>query len=160
MGYTTYFDGQINLDKVLTEEHKQILEDFANADHRDDKGMPGIWCQWVPNEEGGAIEHDQGEKFYEYIPWMKYLIDTFLKPWGYIANGAIEWDGEDSDDHGILEVTDNVVTSYNLFVRAKEIEEGLNKVLSLLPDQLPLLMGINGTVDAIIKKILSAPKKL
>jgi len=156
MGYTTYFDGGIKLDKPLTEEHKSILQNFQQADHRDEKGMPGIWCQWEPSKDGTEIVHDQGEKFYDYVEWMKYLMDKFITPWGYKANGAITWDGEESDDDGVLEVTDNAVSSYNTHERAHEVEEGLVKVLSLLPDQLPLLMGINDTVDAKVKKILAA----
>ena len=72
-------------------------------------GQPGLWCQWVPSEDGSAIEWDQGEKFYDYVAWMKYLINHFLKPWGYVANGEIQFQGEDEDDRGILVVKDNRV---------------------------------------------------
>jgi len=64
----------------------------------------------VPNADGTAIEWNEGEKFYEYIPWIKYLIDNLLKPWGYVLNGTVEWEGEDNSDVGKIIVKDNVVT--------------------------------------------------
>jgi hypothetical protein len=73
------------------------------------KGQPGLWCQWTPNEAGTAIEWDGGEKFYEYVAWLEYLIEHFLKPWGYVLNGSVTWQGEESDDRGTIHVRDNVV---------------------------------------------------
>ena len=72
------------------------------------KCQPGLWCQWVMNEEN-ELEWDGGEKFYYYIEWLKYLIDKFFQPWGVILNGEIEWTGEDRDDLGKIVVKDNVV---------------------------------------------------
>jgi len=70
-------------------------------------GQPGLWCQWIPNEEGTALIWDEGEKFYEYVPWLEYLIDHFLAPWGYTLNGEVDWVGEDGDDRGKIVVTSN-----------------------------------------------------
>jgi hypothetical protein len=70
-------------------------------------GQPGLWCQWVPTEDGAALEWDGGEKFYEYEEWLRYLIATFFVPWGYVLNGTVEWAGEDSDDWGRMVVTGN-----------------------------------------------------
>ena len=76
------------------------------------KTQPGLWCQWVPNEEGTAIEWNGSEKFYEYTAWLVYLIDNFLKPWGHVLNGRVSWQGEDHGDVGLLVVKDNVVTEH------------------------------------------------
>ena len=73
------------------------------------EGQPGLWCQWIPDEAGNAIEWDGGEKFYEYIDWIKYLIEHFLKPWGYILNGEVEWEGGERDDFGMIDVVQNEV---------------------------------------------------
>jgi len=73
-------------------------------------GQPGLWCQWVPNEDGSAIVWDEGEKFYNYVDWLDYLIANFLKPWGYRLDGDVEWQGEESDDRGIIHVENNKVT--------------------------------------------------
>ena len=74
-------------------------------------GQPGLWCQWVPSANGKSIVWDGNEKFYEYVDWIEYLIEHFLKPWGYVVNGSVEWQGEERDDRGLIEVEDNVVTT-------------------------------------------------
>lgn len=71
--------------------------------------QPGLWCKWEPNEAGTAIIWTGAEKFYDYVQWMRYLVDNFLKPWGYVANGSIEWEGEDPADKGTITVVNNVV---------------------------------------------------
>jgi hypothetical protein len=176
VGYTTYFSGEVTIEPPLNEQETAYLLRFAEsrrmlrtqgpyyADRGDDwgqtgegildyneppQGQPGVWCQWVPTEDGSAIRWDEGEKFYDSAEWMAYVIDTFLKPgatvqeelralsaaggttvpalpqerdgWVYppefaaftfdhIVNGAIDADGEDSDDIWRLVVRDNVVS--------------------------------------------------
>lgn len=74
-------------------------------------GQPSLWCQWRPSAEGTRIVWDGGEKFYEYIPWLKYLIGHFLNPWGYTLNGQVTWEGEEAADKGVIDVVDNIVSS-------------------------------------------------
>lgn len=71
--------------------------------------QPGLWCQWIPNEEGTRILWDDGEKFYEYTEWIEYLLAHFLIPWGYTLNGQVYWEGEESLDQGLIEIVNNVV---------------------------------------------------
>ena len=82
-------------------------------------GQPGLWCGWTPTEDGTSIEWDGGEKFYNYVEWMEYLIEHFIKPWGHVAEGEITWQGEDSDDRGTIFVKDNVVEGV-----ADEVKKG------------------------------------
>lgn len=72
-------------------------------------GQPGLWCQWVPSDSRASIEWNGGEKFYDYVEWLEYLIAHFLQPWGYTLNGEVEWQGEDSADFGKIVVTNNAV---------------------------------------------------
>lgn len=72
--------------------------------------QPGLWCQWIPNEDGTEIEWDGGEKFYEYVEWLEYIIEHFLKPWGYVLNGDVLWYGEDYKDRGCIIVKNNLVS--------------------------------------------------
>jgi hypothetical protein len=158
MGYNTDLCGEFNLDKPLTEAHKNYLNKFSetrrvkrkqtDASKMDDPiriaaglpigkqgayfvgglgfcgqdddpsivngntppdGQPSLWCQWVPNDDGTAIVWDGGEKFYEYVDWIKYLVENFFKPWGYVLNGEVSWSGEDIDDRGLIVIQDNVV---------------------------------------------------
>lgn len=69
---------------------------------------PGLWCQWIINDNN-ELEWDGGEKFYNYVEWLKYLIEHFFVPLGYVLNGDINWQGEESDDLGIIHVVDNNV---------------------------------------------------
>lgn len=72
--------------------------------------QPGLWCQWIPDpDDPSVIRWDYVEKFYEYIDWMNYLLEAFLKPWGYTVNGEVRWRGEDFNDMGVINVVDNVL---------------------------------------------------
>lgn len=73
--------------------------------------QPGLWCQWEPTYDGWGIEWNGGEKFYDYVEWLEYLIKMILAPKGYVLNGTIKWFGEDSDDMGRILVKDNKVTT-------------------------------------------------
>lgn len=77
-------------------------------------GQPGLWCQWVIEEDGYDLEWNGAEKFYNYIEWLKYLIDRFFEPWGIKLNGEIEWQGEDMSDRGKIGVIENVVKTYKV----------------------------------------------
>ena len=68
---------------------------------------PGLWCQWVI--EGNELVWDGGEKFYNYIDWLYYLIENFFDPLGYELSGDITWQGEESDDCGTIHVVNNFV---------------------------------------------------
>jgi len=84
--------------------------DSTVLDHnKPPSGQPGLWCQWVPNHPGTALEWDEGEKFYHYEEWLRYLIGHFLDPWGYVLSGQVTWQGEEHDDRGTLHCRDNQV---------------------------------------------------
>ena len=159
MGYTTEFQGQINIDPPLNKDEIEYLKKFAAsrrmnrrsgpyyADEEDSStfgredpdiidynrppdGQPGLWCDWVPTDDGVAIIWDGMEKFYNAEEWMAYIINHFLKPdaevqklvdgivvphpfvnftFDHVLNGRIDAQGEDPDDRWILIVEDNVV---------------------------------------------------
>ena len=161
MGYQTYFEGSFDLDKPLTAEHTKILKDFNEKRHNDTakNKYPGIWCQWEPNEDGTALIWDEGEKFYEYEAWIEYLIDNYLKPWGYVLNGVVSWDGDDSEDNGDITIEDNIVEAVNLGDLMAQQREALDEILKRIPKQLPLLMGINKLLDKKLKTIFEAAAK-
>ena len=71
--------------------------------NRPPAGQPGLHCDWTPNDDGTAIEWNQAEKFYNYVEWLEYLLDQYLKPWGYQLTGTVCWCGEDRDDLGQIE---------------------------------------------------------
>ena len=104
MGYTTDFVGRIDVVPALNAEEIEYINKFADTrrmdrangpyfvdgDEQDNgpdviydhnsppEGQPGLWCHWVPNDDGTAIEWDGGEKFNHSAEWMAYLIEHFL----------------------------------------------------------------------------------
>lgn len=154
MGYTTEFEGRIKVTPPLSAAEVKYINAFAESrrmdreagpyfvggtgefgqgndpDIRDrnrpDKSQPSLWCQWVASDDGEYIEWDGGEKFYESLAWMKYIIDHFLgaspiaknadSKWlsehlqGHVCNGVIEAQGEEANDQWTLVVQNNKVT--------------------------------------------------
>ncbi len=99
----------------------QAGEDDVLAPNSPDPSQPGLWCQWIASEDGTEIEWDGGEKFYDADDWMIYLIEHFIGanpkaqselPFftGHTCNGNIFASGEESDDHWMMEIKDNVLT--------------------------------------------------
>lgn len=74
-------------------------------------GQPGLWCQWIPTDDGRGIQWDGGEKFYHYIAWLQYIILHFLEPWGYQLSGEVKWRGEDASDKGLIVLANNQLVS-------------------------------------------------
>jgi len=91
---------------------KTYSDIYAENDRRIENGecQPGLWCQWVINEDGTELVWDGGEKFHEYTEWVKYLIKHFFEPWGIKLNGEVRWSGEDYEDKGLIVIKNNVVT--------------------------------------------------
>ena len=81
--------------------------DDSIINYNDSGSQPGLWCQWVITND--VLEWDGGEKFYNYVEWLEYLIKHFFAPLGYELNGTVCYDGEDPDDFGKIVVDDNCV---------------------------------------------------
>lgn len=91
-------------------DHGQGRDNDVIDHNRPPSTQPGLWCGWVPSEEGNALEWDGVEKFYNYVEWLSYLINNFLEPAGYKLTGAMFWQGEDNNDTGTIYVKNNVIT--------------------------------------------------
>ena len=91
---------------------QSITKDIVNYNDPP-TSQPGLWCNWRLNEQNNTIEWDEGDKFYDFIEWMEYLV-KILSNRGYILNGQISWEGEDCDDTGTITVENHKVSSkYN-----------------------------------------------
>lgn len=71
--------------------------------------QPGLWCKWVPTEDGKFIKWNGAEKFYYYIEWINYINDNFLKRWGITINGNVKWYGEEREDVGTIYAKNGVI---------------------------------------------------
>lgn len=136
MGYTTDFRGSFKINKPVDQSTFELLRGLAETrrmkrnlegygvegefyvaddnnnviDHNcPPSTQPGLWCQWLIDDDCQTIEWDGGEKFYNYVEWIKYLINSVLAPRGYYVHGSIEWRGEDWSDTGTIQVLNNTV---------------------------------------------------
>lgn len=117
MGFDTVYLRPFKFDRTLELEHVKQLLEFSETEHEDQDGNPGgdgkppaYYCQWVPTEDGSGLQWNEDEKFYHGEEWLVYLIEKFIKPWGYTLSGECPWYIDDYEEAGILRVTDNVVT--------------------------------------------------
>jgi len=84
-------------------------EDNVINSNQPPKTQPGLWCQWRPTDDKEYIEWDGGEKFYNYVEWIEYIIEKILRPRGYSLTGQVAWYGEESEDTGFINIEDNEV---------------------------------------------------
>jgi hypothetical protein len=103
------FQGQFNLSKTLTLAQYNELDQFAGTRH-EEPGMPSIWCDWIPVNDGTGLKWDGTGTFYCPVEWLQYLIEHFLMPWGNTLNGDVFYQSEEFGDFGIIRVQNNVVT--------------------------------------------------
>lgn len=72
--------------------------------------QPGLWCDWEPSDDGVSLRWNNSDQFLHYLQWLKYLIEHFIKRWGYTINGTVCWHGEWSKDHGFIQVDNNIIS--------------------------------------------------
>lgn len=157
MGYSTDFAGRIEITPPLNETEIRYLKMFANTRHmqreqgeyyvdgtfgHDETGVlkncyntppesqPDLWCKFEPTDDGTALVWDESEKTYNGLEWVRYLIDTFLKPgavadsvediqfadftFDHVCNGELLAQGEDIDDRWKILVANNIVQYIDL----------------------------------------------
>lgn len=93
--------------------------------------QPGLWCQWEPSDDGKFIKWDGGEKFYEYVAWITYFNEHFLKPWGVKLSGEVKWRGEDSSDRGVIVAGNGIAAlegdAFEAYKQQKKLERDAKK---------------------------------
>lgn len=105
MGYNTNFSGHFlitTLKKDLQDEYDNFIE---QARHENNLS----YCQWVleylhpqDNVHYYTLKWDEGEKFYDYVEWLEYLIETHFK--NCTVFGEVYFSGEDVKDSGIIKI--------------------------------------------------------
>ncbi|MGC4117276.1 MAG: hypothetical protein QM765_22490 [Myxococcales bacterium] len=156
MGYSTDFFGKVQITPPLNAQEVAYLTKFSETrrmhlkqgpyfvsqpgyagqedgpdvvDYNEPPpGQPGLWCQWVPADDGAALGWNGAEKFYEAEAWMQYLVEHFLRPGAKAASsgdpqfagftfnhrveGRILASGEEFPDLWRIDVADNQVSTY------------------------------------------------
>ena len=93
---------------IKNENHNYKMTPSIMDFNEPPKTQPSLWCQWIINEDGDLC-WDGGEKFYNYIEWLRYLIDNFFIKENLILNGKIDFQGEYDDDKGTIEIENNLI---------------------------------------------------
>lgn len=122
MGYTTEFSGQFDLDRLPTAEAIVRLNEIAD-DPDSAESNPGSYCQWVLTKDCRHLEWDGNEKFYNYVEWLQYLMDTVLTPIGVSVTGTVSFSGERSDDVGVVTIQDGKAVALTRELIADNLEE-------------------------------------
>jgi len=104
-------EGEFYVEDVETEDFWNKERDPNIVDYNTPpRTQPSLWCQWLLQEDDQTIAWDGNEKFYEYVEWIRYIIDRILQPRGYVVNGRVYWYGEGRHDNGLISVVDNKVS--------------------------------------------------
>lgn len=82
---------------------------FLAAQESEPVRFPSNFCQWIPDCTGMGIEWNNGDKFYGYVGWLRFLLEHFLIPWGYELTGSVSWQGEQGE-HATIVVENHQVT--------------------------------------------------
>jgi hypothetical protein len=86
----------------------QENSDYVAIDYnRPPSGQPSLWCPWIPTADGTGIQWKPESPCQHYLPWLQYLIDHFLGPWGYEVRGRVCWQGAAPADVGEIVVAGN-----------------------------------------------------
>ena len=165
MGLHTDYLGSLRIKPPLSPDEVDFLKSFHRTRHCGDRaaldvvthpadndprgdvasfnlvaaGMPGMWCPWTCCDEGCCLRWDQGEKPYSPDRWLRYLIDTFLRPgaalsadpaaratgltFDHVLAGVIVGERRETGELFALAVRDNVVRRRTLVPALEGVDE-------------------------------------
>jgi hypothetical protein len=115
MGYSVYYNGEIDISPGLTDEHRTVLEEGL--------AQRSLSLLGITAEDGQSLFHGsdwqlcygrmriEGESRDEQDQWLRKLILRFFQPNGYVLSGEVRWEGEEAGDTGVIHVDGNRVES-------------------------------------------------
>lgn len=102
-------------------------------------GIPGLWCPWTCCTEGCCLHWNQHEKPYAPDLWLRYLINTLLRPgaafaddpdardlgltFDHVLNGMLVGERRETSELFALTVTNNVVRRRTLVPPRTGVDE-------------------------------------
>ena len=165
MGLHTAFLGHVRIEPVLSPAEVDFVMSFNRTRHCGDRGpldvavhptdnepsdavpsenrtapgVPGSWCPWTCCDEGCCLRWDGVEKPYSHEVWLRYLIDTLLRPraalsedpdarrlgltFDHVLNGVLVGERHETTELFALEVLDNQVTRRTLLPAREGVNE-------------------------------------
>lgn len=77
----------------------------GEADHdrrnRPGPGVPQLYCQWTPCWDGCCLSFDGREKFYQPVPWLRFLVAHFLRPGALASRSGLPQFEHFTFDHAL-----------------------------------------------------------
>lgn len=165
MGLHTDYLGSQRIEPRLSTAEVDFLKSFSRTRHSGDRdpldvvthpadndragdvasynrvavGMPELWCPWTCCDEGCCLHWDRVEKPYAPDRWLRYLVDTFLRPgaalsadpaalalgltFDHVLSGMIVGERRETGELFGLAVTDNVVRRRTLVPPREGVDE-------------------------------------
>ena len=115
MGYSVYYNGEIDISPELSDEHAALLDEALTKSNPALLGITaedgqGLYhgCDWQLS--GGRLSVE-GESRGEQDEWLRLLIVRFFQPNVYTLSGEVSWEGDQSADTGVIHLDDNRVES-------------------------------------------------
>lgn len=106
MGYQTDYVGYLQVEPPLGPRERSLIDRISGslflpesrgglrvADEEDEvlrrlgSGAPRGWSNWTACPQGCCLSYDGGDKANHMVPWLRFLMDTFLVP-GAAADGV------------------------------------------------------------------------
>jgi hypothetical protein len=122
MGYNVYYRGEVTITPPLTEEHAGIVRAFASLESNERIGpiFAAVAASPAPDlpyhaglfdlsEDGSTILPEEGESRHGLILWLTLLVEHVFRSSGYVLNGGISWNGDDTEDRGSIFIRDNLI---------------------------------------------------
>jgi len=120
MGYTVYYNGEVNVTPPLTEDHAALVNAVLNREQTDEAqavfaaiaadpvlDLPFHAGLLEVSEDRVYIRPEEGESRHGVRLWLQLLLQYVLVPLGYTLNGEVLWEAEDPDDRGGIFIKDN-----------------------------------------------------
>lgn len=118
MGYDTYHWGELELSKNPDENVKKHFTGRVNLGYRPDDLVDesGLWFLVYSEDSKGAsrccLERAECTRHSDPEEGLQELINKVFAPNGIVLDGSIEWQGDSSDDKGLVVVKENKINKY------------------------------------------------
>src|SRR5258708_16065532 len=104
MGYSVYYNGEIDISPELSDEHATLLDDALTKSNPALLGITaedgqGLYhgCDWQLS--GGRLTVE-GESRGGQDEWLRLLIVRFFQPYGYTLSREVSWERDPSGANG------------------------------------------------------------
>src|SRR5260370_13157098 len=106
MGYSVYYNGEIDISPALSDEHTTLLDEALVKSNPALLGITaedgqGLYhgCDWQLS--GGRLSVE-GESRGEQDEWLRLLIVRFFHPNGYTLSDEVRWEGDQSGATAVI----------------------------------------------------------